>query len=224
MTLFTLAAAGFTAATLTLGPAPAGSAPEPVPTFDFRDCPAPPANADPGTWRCEAFVSQGTLSIRDREIPLGELRMTFAEGRVNGQYAQIFGALRHSPAHVPGAFGTTIRLRYGGHSDFRTVGNRRGELDLFAELRHPLLPAECTLGSPAKPLRSVVYDDPAVPRKVISQDPPTYYFGVVDQALTLPATQHCGPLGTLVDRHLGLPSPTGNNVFKQTTYVQYKPL
>jgi hypothetical protein len=225
MKLFALAATGVAAVALgtTLALAPAASADE-LPTFDFTDCPAPPANADPGTWRCEAFVSQGKLTIDGQEIPLGEVRLTFSEGRINGQYAQAFGALRHAPARVPGLPGTTIQLRYGGFSDFQSNDERRGELDVYAVLKNPLLGKDCSIGTAAKPLHTVVQDDPAIPPTVISQNPMTAHFGVVDANLALPATQGCGPLGTLVDSRLGLPSPSGENTFHQTTYVQYKPL
>jgi len=222
MKLLALAATGVAAAALALTPG-AASADE-LPVFDFTDCPAPPSNADPGTWRCEAFVSQGKLTIDGREIPLGELRLTFSEGRVNGQYAQAFGSLRHAPVRVPGLAGTTLQLRYGGYSDFQGNDSRRGELDLYAVLRHPLLGKECGIGTASAPLHSVVHDDPAVPPTVISKNPPTMHFGVVDPDLALPATHGCGALGKLVDRRLGLPSPSGQNTFHQTTYVQYKQL
>jgi hypothetical protein len=94
--LFVAAAAAFSAAALVVLPGQASAAPDPLPGFDFSACPAPPANADPGTWRCEAFVSQGSLTIGDREIPLGEMRLTFSEGEVDGKYAQVFGELRTS--------------------------------------------------------------------------------------------------------------------------------
>jgi hypothetical protein len=225
MKLLALAAAGVAAAALgtTLALAPAATADE-LPSFDFGDCPAPPANADPGTWRCEAFVSQGKLTVDGREIPLGELRLTFGEGRVNGQYAQVFGALRHAPVRVPGLAGTTLQLRYGGHSDFQSNDERRGELDVYAVLRQPLLSKDCSIGTASAPLHTVVHDDPAVPPTVISDDPKTVHFGVVDRDLPLPATHGCGPLGELVDRRLGLPSPAGANAFQQKTYVRYQPL
>lgn len=225
MKLLALAATGVAVAALgsTLAFASPAHADE-LPTFDFTDCPAPPANADPGTWRCEAFVSQGKLTIDGKEIPLGEVRLTFSEGRIDGQYAQAFGALRHAPIRVPGLPGTTIQLRYGGFSDFQSNDERRGELDIYAVLRNPLLGKDCSIGTAAKPLHTVVHDDPAVPPKVISQNPVTAYRGVVDPDLALPATQGCGPLGKLVDRRLGLPSPSGENTFQQTSYVQYKPL
>ncbi|GAA4546084.1 hypothetical protein [Amycolatopsis samaneae] len=141
---------------------------------------------------------------------------------MQGRHAQVWGALHHSPAPIPGLPGATIQLHYGGHFDFLTIGNRRGELDLYATLRHPLLGRECSIGTPGKPVRSVVYNDDTVDPVVISPKPETYFFGIIDQQLALPATQHCGPFGALVDHRLGLPSPSGHNVFKQESFVQYK--
>ncbi|RSD13436.1 hypothetical protein [Amycolatopsis eburnea] len=218
MKLLALGAAA--AAVAALGVVPGTASADELPTFDFSDCPAPPANADPGTWRCEAFVSQGKLTIHGTELPLGEMRLTFSEGRVNGEYAQVFGALRHEPVRVPGLAGTTLQLHYGGYSDFQSNDERRGELDVYATLRHPLLGKDCRIGV----IHTVVHDDPAVPPTVLSTNPTTVHFGVVDRDLAVPATTGCGPLGRLVDRRLGLPSPSGENTFHQTTYVRYKPL
>ncbi|MEV6910313.1 hypothetical protein [Amycolatopsis sp. NPDC051071] len=212
------------AAIAALAAVPAAAAPSPLPTFDFSACPAPPANADPGTWRCEAFVSQGVLTIGDRDVPIGEMRLTFSEGKVNGEFAQVFGELRHAPARIPGSFGATMQLKYGGYSDFQSNDERRGELDLYAVLRHPLLPKGCTIGTLDAALHSVVKDDPAVPFEVISQNPKTVKFGVVDTQLALPRTSGCGGLAPVADHLLGLPSASGKNTFKQVTYVQFKPL
>ncbi|MFI9454924.1 hypothetical protein [Amycolatopsis sp. NPDC052450] len=222
--LLAATAAALSAAALLALPGHAAATPSPVPDFDFSACPAPPVNADPGTWRCEAFVSQGVLTIGDREIPLGEMRLTFSEGEIDGKFAQVFGELRHAPARIRGTFGASMQLKYGGYSDFQSNDERRGELDLYAALRHPLLPKECTVGTLEAPLHSVVKDDPAVPFEVISQNPTTVKFGVVDSRLALPATTGCGRLAPVADQLLGLPSPSGKNIFKQTTYVQFKPL
>ncbi|MEV7092193.1 hypothetical protein AB0M80_05055 [Amycolatopsis sp. NPDC051045] len=224
MKLRTLAAAGVAAAALALALVPGTASADELPAFDFTDCPAPPPNADPGTWRCEAFVSQGKLTISGQEIPLEEMRLTFSEGRVDGQYAQVFGALEHAPVRVPGLAGTTLQLRYGGYSDFQSNDARRGELDVYAVLQHPLLREECSIGTASAPLHTVVHDDPALPPTVLSKNPPTFHFGVVDPDLALPATHGCGPLGKLVDRKLDLPSPSGENTFQLATYVQYKQL
>ncbi|MBB5852671.1 hypothetical protein ACFQ05_05215 [Amycolatopsis umgeniensis] len=222
--LLVAAAAALSAAALVALPGHASAASSPVPEFDFSACPAPPANADPGTWRCEAFVSQGVLTIGDREIRLGEMRLTFSEGQVGGKFAQVFGELRHAPARIDDTFGASMQLKYGGYSDFLSNDERRGELDLYAVLRHPLLPKGCTIGTLGAPLHSVVKDDPAVPLEVISENPKTVKFGVVDSQLALPRTTGCGPLGQVADRLLGLPSPSGKNTFKQVTHVQFKPL
>lgn len=222
MKLLALAAAGVAVATLGVLPSSASAAS--LPSFDFSECPAPPAGADPGTWRCESFVSQGKLTIHDRVIPLGEMRLVFSEGHVGGQPAEVFGALHHAPASIPGVPGATIQLRYGGYSNFQGNDERRGELDVYAVIRHPLLPKACTIGTLAKPLHTVVKDDPAIPRTVVSQDPPTFHFGVVDAELALPSVSGCGPLGRLLDWRLGLPSAAGENVFQQESYVQVKGL
>ncbi|WP_409490418.1 hypothetical protein [Amycolatopsis sp. cmx-11-12] len=222
--LLAAAAAALSAAAFVVLPGHASAAPSPLPDFDFSACPAPPANADPGTWRCEAFVSQGVLTIGGREIPLGEMRLTFSEGKVAGKYAQVFGELRHDPARIRGTLGATMQLKYGGYSDFLSNDERRGELDLYAVLRHPLLPKGCTVGTLDAPLHSVVKDDPAVPFEVISQNPTTVKFGVVDTQLAFPRTTGCGRLAQVADHLLGLPSPSGANTFKQVTYVQFKPL
>ncbi|GAB3715386.1 hypothetical protein GCM10027598_24290 [Amycolatopsis oliviviridis] len=222
--LLAAAAAALSAAALVLLPGHASAASSPVPEFDFSACPAPPAGADPSTWRCEAFVSQGVLTVGDREIQLGEIRLTFSEGKVDGKFAQVFGEMRHAPARIQDGFGASMQLEYGGYSDFLSNDERRGELDLYAVLRHPLLPKGCTIGTPDAPLHSVIKDDPAVPFEMISQNPKTVKFGVVDSQLSLPRTTGCGPLARVADRLLGLPSASGRNTFKQVTYVQFKPL
>ncbi|EMD29826.1 hypothetical protein [Amycolatopsis azurea] len=222
--LLAAAAAALSAAALVTLPGSASAASSPAPEFDFSACPAPPADADPGTWRCEAFVSQGVLTLGDRTIPLGELRLTFSEGKVDGKFAQVFGELRHAPARIPNGFGASLQLKYGNYSDFLSNDERRGELDLYAVLRHPLLPKECSIGTLDAPLHSVVKDDPAVPMEVISQNPKTVKFGVVDTRLALPRATGCGPLSPVADHLLGLPSASGANTFKLATYVRFKPL
>src|SRR5206468_2430971 len=100
---------------------------EPLPDFDFADCPTIPADSDPAQWRCEVLVSHGRAKIgRIADLPL-TMRMTFAEGRLNGEFAQVFGALRAEPVWVRG---TWVRLEYAGFADFLSVGDRLGEQHL----------------------------------------------------------------------------------------------
>jgi hypothetical protein len=109
MRIFALAFAALAALALTAIPGTATA--EPIPTFDFSDCPALPAGAGPARWRCEAFVSQGALSFgKVRGLPLYEMRMTFAEAGLNGEFTQVFGTLRSVPTRIPGTPHSTIEL------------------------------------------------------------------------------------------------------------------
>lgn len=205
MTILALAAAGLTA--LTLAPAPPAQ-------FDFGDCPALPAAADPAGWRCEVLVSQAKLSFgRIDDLDLGTMRLTFAEGTLDGEYAQVFGALRDDPTRVPSLPGTTITLRYGGYSDFRSNDQRKGEIDLTAEFDGPLLRRGCA----STPIHSVLQADG--PTEVVSDDPLTLRFSTTDDQLTFPATTGCGPLGPALGHRLGLPS---GGSYEQTTDVRLR--
>jgi hypothetical protein len=204
-------------AALALSAAPAGAT-----EFDFADCPAIPAGADPARWRCEVLVSQGTVSFGDiRDLRLGTMRLTFAEGELDGRYAQVFGALRSRPAPVPGTPGVSISLRYGGYSDFQSNDRRKGEIDLAATLRGPLLPRRCTIGDERNPIHSVIQQ--VGDTEVVNQDPLTLRFASIDAQLALPAASECGHRTRLLNHRLGLPSPSGANVLTQTTYVRLRP-
>ncbi|GAA4665376.1 hypothetical protein [Amycolatopsis dongchuanensis] len=205
MTFLALAAAGLTA--LSVAPAPQAQ-------FDFTDCPALPAAADPSQWRCEVLVSQAKLSFgRVTDLDLGTMRLTFAEGTLDGQYAQVFGALRDEPTRIPNLPGVGLRLRYAGYSDFHSTPERKGAIDLTAAFEGPLLGRACA----STPVHSVLRADG--PTEVVSTDPLTLRFSTTDSQLTLPATTGCGPLGRLLDHRLGLPSSGG---YQQTTHVQLR--
>lgn len=205
-----LVAAAVTALALTTGAATARAA-----DSTFGDCPALPSGADPAQWRCEVLDSSATLSFGTvRDLRLGPMRLTFAEGRRNGEYAQVFGALRSEPVAVPGLPGATIRFGYGGHSDFQSNDERKGVIDLVAEFDARYLPRDCATGV----IHSVLRADG--PTEVVSTDPLTLKFATYDHELAVPATEHCGPLGQLVDRRLGLPAAPGS--YEQTTTVRLR--
>ncbi|GAB2992926.1 hypothetical protein LWP59_33110 [Amycolatopsis acidiphila] len=205
MTFLALATAGLTA--LTLAPAPPAQ-------FDFSDCPSLPAAADPAEWRCEVLVSQAKISFgRIGDLDLGTMRLTFAEGTLDGEYAQAFGALRDEPTRLPGLPGTSVRLRYAGYSDFQSSDQRKGAIDLTAAIEGPLLHPGCA----STPIHSVLQADG--PTEVISTGPLTLKFSTTDNQLTFPATTGCGPLGPLLDHRLGLPSAAS---YEQTSYVRLR--
>ncbi|MFJ8817115.1 hypothetical protein [Amycolatopsis thermoflava] len=183
----------------------------------FADCPALPAGADASQWRCEVLDSTATMSFGDvRDLPLGPMRLTFAEGQLDGRYAQVFGALRSEPVAVPGLPRATVRFGYGGHSDFQSNDERKGEIDLVAEFDAPYLPRDCATGV----IHSVLRADG--PTEVVSTDPLTLKFATYDHELAVPATENCGPLGRVVDHRLGLPAASGTNSYAQTTTVRLR--
>ncbi|SFP33196.1 hypothetical protein SAMN05421810_102286 [Amycolatopsis arida] len=207
------------ASALALTAAPAAASP--LPEFDFTDCPTLPAGADPARWRCEVLVSTGTLRISRREVPLRAMRLTFAEGRLDGRYAQVFGSLVAEPSPVPWLPGVTLRPRYAGHSDFESNDERKGEIDLAFTVRGPLPGASCAIGSEVEPVHSEIQQ--VGETELLSPDPPVLRFRSVDERLALPATTGCGPLARLLDHRLGLPSPSGRNSLRQVTLVGLRP-
>ncbi|NIH78738.1 hypothetical protein [Amycolatopsis viridis] len=205
-----VAAAALTAVTAAAQPASAAE-------NTFADCPALPAGADPAQWRCEVLDSAATMSFGTvRDLPLGPMRLTFAEGKLGGQYAQVFGALRSEPVAVPGLPHGTIRFGYGGYSDFHSDAQRKGEMDLVAEFDAPYLPRNCATGV----IHTVLRADG--PTRVVSTDPLTLQFATRDDEFAVPATENCGPQARLTNRRLGLPAAAGTNSYAQTTTVRLR--
>jgi hypothetical protein len=196
------------------------AAADPVPTFDFADCPTIPAEADPAKWRCEVLISTGTIRFGNlAEQPVGAMRLIFAEGTLDGKFAQVFGSLRAEPTRdvLPRL---DMRIEYAGFADFLSVGDQMGEQHLKIRLISRLLPDTCTVGSNEdpikfKPIRTSGPD-------VISTNPPVRRFTVEDKQFTVPKTYGCGKLGHLMDKRLGLPSPAGRNTMTLTTLVGLK--
>ncbi|UPZ30977.1 hypothetical protein MUK60_26295 [Streptomyces sp. LRE541] len=180
----------------------------------FQDCPALselPPGADPARWRCEAMTAVGRLTLGriDVEVPADRpLAITFAEGTVDGEFRQVFGAMAATPLRVRGT-PLSITPRYGGYSDFESNDERRGELDLTFRIAGPGVPPGCSIGSAADPVRLVLLETD--PPKVVTPDPLVVTFGVADNRFAVPGTSGCGPLGPVLDRALCLPSPAGAN-------------
>jgi hypothetical protein len=211
----------------------ASAAPEAssVPTFDFGDCPAIPAGADPARWRCEVLMSTGTIRFgRLAEQDSGAMRLTFAEGQLDSGFAQVFGSLRAEPTRVPGGLlgipGTDdrnpllrmdLRIEYAGYADFLSIGDRMGEQHLKLRVISPLLPDTCTIGDDADPIK---FKPIRIGRaEVVSTDPQVLRFTIEDKEFAMPRARGCGGLDRLVDKRLGLPSPAGANAMRFTTLV-----
>jgi hypothetical protein len=202
------------------------AAAEPVPAFDFSDCPALPANADPGRWRCEVLISHGTVRV-GAALPVARIRTTFAEGQLDGTFAQVFGTMRAEPIRVPGGLlgvpganpllRLDVRIEYAGYADFHSVGDRMGEQHLKLAVISPLLPRGCTLGSDRDPI--VFKPRRTAGPEVISENPLVLKFSLRDNEFAVPGAEGCGPLGGLVERRFGVPSPGGANDLSLTSYV-----
>lgn len=164
------------------------------------------------------------------ELPIARIKTTFAEGQLDGKYAQVFGALHADSIRVPGGLlGTDsgnpllrldVQLEYAGYSDFLSVGNRMGALHLKLAVRSPLLPRTCTIGSDADPIkfRPLRTEGPTV----ISENPRIMRFGMRDNEFSVPRAHGCGPLGRLVERRFGVPAAAGGNDLVLTTYVSIR--
>jgi hypothetical protein len=197
------------------------AAADPVPTFDFADCPTIPDGADPALWRCEVLMSSGTIRFGNvAEQPAGDMRLTFAEGTLDGKFAQVFGALRAEPTRVPGGGHLDMRIEYAGYADFLSVGDQMGEQHLKIRLISRLLPDTCTIGSDQDPIRfkPIRTSGP----DVLSTNPRVLRFTVEDNQFAVPKTHGCGKLGRLLDKRLGLPAPAGTNAMTFTTLVGLK--
>ena len=212
MTLSALALAAGTGAA-TAGPVQAdASAGVDVRHRGFADCPSLselPEGADPAKWRCEAMTATGHLTLGRVEMPIDRpLAITFAEGRVDGEFRQVFGAMAATPLRVRGT-PLSITPRYGGYSDFESNDERRGELDLTFRISGPGVPRGCSIGTEADPVHLVLKETD--PSRVVSPDPLIVAFGVADNRFAAPGTSGCGLLGPVLDRALRLPAPAGVN-------------
>lgn len=218
-------------AVLTAGAAPASASASAAPGppgfgFDFGACPAVaelPEGADPGTWRCEVMHATGRLRVGGVDEPIDRpMTLTFAEGRVDGAYAQVFGEMTAEPIRVGGT-PLTLTPQYGGYSDFEADDARRGELDLTLAVGGPLLPEGCAIGgAAAEPVHLVLKD--TRPTEVISQDPLMVSFAAADTEFAAPRTGGCGRLaGPVLDRLLDLPAPPGENRLELDATVAIRP-
>ncbi|WP_257138620.1 hypothetical protein [Streptomyces sp. rh34] len=196
-----------------------------LPAFDFSACPTAdelPAGADPGTWRCEVMHATGQLRMGTvDELLTQPMKITFAEGRVDGEFRQVFGEMTAAPIRV-GNTPLTLTPQYGGYADFLSDDTRRGEFDIkFAIGAAHGLPARplpgCSVGSDEDAVHLVLKDTD--PTRVISSDPLVVAFGAQDAEFAAPRTSGCGPLGRVLDRALGLPSAAESNAFDMDVTV-----
>jgi hypothetical protein len=199
-----------------------------VPPFDHSDCPQ--QLPDPVGWRCEVLISDATAKLGSLgELRMGRQRLTFAEGKVNGQYAQVFGALRAEPTPVPGGLlgggdNSLLRLafqvQYAGASDFRGDPPRMGFIDMKLKMISPLLPRTCYIGSDNDP---IVFEPMAAGApQPVPDHPELRRTTLQDKRFAIPRAYGCGAFTELIQRRFGVPAPAGTSEITLPTYISIK--
>ncbi len=196
------------------------AAAEDVPSFSYEDC---PEQLPPGAvgWRCEVLVADGTGKFGALgTLNLGRQRLTFAEGQLNGKYAQVFGALRAEPTTVPGGlFGNRLvplafQVQYGGSSDFYGLGFVALKLKVIS----PLLPRTCFIGTDSDPI--VVA--PQTRTQPVEVAPGVYKATMQDKRFAIPRAHGCGIFTRIVEHRFGVPAAAGTNEITLPTYTSIK--
>src|SRR2546423_283279 len=232
----TLGLAAVTAAALALtlrGGAASADTPDRVPAYDFRDCPALPASADPHQWVCEVLVATGGMSFGTVHVDqFAPITVTHAEGPApDGTTAQVFGAVRSAATRIPGGlFGRVdrhpllrlyLRPGYGGDADFISHGDHMGTVDLIFPFHNGLLDAGCVAGRPGDAVRFQLIR--TGPTEQVSTDPRILKVHARDDTFAVPAAHGCGRLTGLLNHRLGLPSAAGPNHATFTGYLVVQP-
>ncbi|GAA2085183.1 hypothetical protein GCM10009801_46760 [Streptomyces albiaxialis] len=185
----------------------------------FADCPSRaelPEGADPEKWRCEVMSATGSLKLGRISIPLKKpVTVTHAEGRIDGEFHQVFGGLKAAPIRVPRT-PLSLSLRYGGYFDFHTNDQRMGELDLTFGLSAPGLPRRCSIGGGSQDAVHLIL-------KAVGEPEPGEMPEAVDSSFTVPRTSGCGPFGPVLDKAIDLPSPSGENAISLNGERQIRP-
>jgi hypothetical protein len=206
-----------------------------VPAYDFRDCPALPAGADPHRWVCEVLVATGSMSFgKVHAGTFAPITTTHAEGPgPEGTTAQIFGNVRSESTRVPGGvFGVPgsdhhpllrlyLRAAYGGYSDFISRGDHMGILDLTFPFSSGLLDDECVAGRPGDAVRFQLIR--TAPPEQVSTNPRILKVRAADDTFAVPAARGCGRLTGFLNHRLGLPAPAGRNHATFTAYLVVQP-
>ncbi|GAA2163111.1 hypothetical protein [Actinomadura napierensis] len=227
-----------------LAAAPAASA-DTLPAFDFSDCPALPAGADPSFAQCNVAVTYGgTMKLGSIEQTISSpITLTYTTGfdPVTLESYTLFGSFKASRFLVqPGLFGdpfvTAIyaQPQYAGGVD--TDGGRLN-LNLKVNVQNPLLGSRCTIGSNSAPIAlhlGIGATNPPPPNtpiqgsapEVVGTNPTVLKTTVVDNAFAVPKAGGCGlDLGAenwAVNLYAGLPSAAGHNTAIFNQYVAYK--
>ncbi|QKG27083.1 hypothetical protein [Actinomadura verrucosospora] len=227
---------------------PASAAPalasDPVPTFDYSNCPKLPSGADRSDWSCfVAVVTSGEFKVGKFDQQLtSPITITFAQGfDADGNTSTIFGKLQASKMLVrPGIFGDPILtavyakpVYVGGFA----IDNYNIDMKLKINLTNPFLGGTCTIGSDSSPIDLHLITgttNPPPPNgpisgsapQVVSLDPYVLKLTNVDNSFAVGHATGCllnfGLVNAIVDSQAGVPAAAGQNTMIYNEYASYK--
>ncbi|WUI01103.1 hypothetical protein OHR68_04590 [Spirillospora sp. NBC_00431] len=228
-------------------PAAPALADDPIPTFDFSDCPTLPAGAAPRSSICfNAVVTSGKMILGKFTQNIDKpIRMTFATAYdpATREHTPIFGNLRSEKMLVmPGIFGDPIltavyaKPEYAGGFQY---SNFQVKMNLQIRLTNPFLGGRCLIGNADNPIRLDLITgttSPPPPNTPISGKPPVIVgtdgttvirsLGHVDNAFSVPGARGCaldiGLVNQIVNAQAGVPSAAGRNTMIFNEYVGYR--
>ncbi|CNE85043.1 Uncharacterised protein [Mycobacterium tuberculosis] len=246
-----VAAAGLVFSMGTAAEAAPALNPDPIPSsFDFSDCPALPAGADPQFSHCFTIVvTSGTFQIGNFNQSIDEpIRLTFAQtfNTTTFEFGTVFGKFRAPKMLVqPGLFGDPFlsavyaQPEYAGVFEFPPSADYRIKLGLKIRLINPILGSHCTVGSDSNPIvlnfttgttsppapNTPITGEPMTP---VRTDPPPVVRSAqhVENSFSVPGAKGClfggGVADWLVNQIGGFPSAAGHNTMIQNEYVVEK--
>lgn len=239
---------------LTTGPAAqaASAAPahraadEPVPAFDFSDCPPlPPGHARLGSICFNAVVVAGKFVFGKFDQTLTKpIKMTFASAYNPDtfEYTPVFGKLRADKMLVrPGIFGDPILTAVYAKPEYAGVFEPDGfdiKLGMKIRLTNPFLGGTCLIGTDSNPIilnLTTGTTNPPPPNTPITGEDPVLVPGQpvttrktthVENAFAVPGARGCfldeGIVNAIVDSQAGTPAAAGRNTVIFKEYVGQK--
>ncbi|MCP2334822.1 hypothetical protein [Actinomadura rupiterrae] len=222
---------------------------DPMPTFDFADCPTLSAPYTPeGSVCIEAIVTSGTFQMgKFNQQITSPIKMTFASA-LNPDtqlYTPVFGKMRASTMLVqPGIFGDPIlsavyaKPEYAGVFDTPTGPDFHITLGIQVRLTNPFLGGTCLIGDSSNPvtlhLTTGTTSPPAgtapitgSPATIVQRTPFVVRQAThVDNTFPVPGAKGCaldwGLVNDIVDSQAGIPSAAGKNQVIFNEYIGQK--
>lgn len=228
-------------------PAAPAVAADPIPTFEWTDCPTLPEGTDPNASLCfNAVVTSGSMVLGKFTQNLDKpIKMTFADAYnpTTRTHKYIFGKLRaEKMLVVPGIFGDPIisavyaKPEYAGGFEFK---NFEVKMNMKIRLTNPFIGGNCLIGNDTDPIKLNLITgttNPPPPNTPITGKPPviigtdgttvTRSLGHVDNSFSVPGARGCaldfGLVNAIVNSQAGVPAAAGKNAMVFNEYVGYR--